>query len=875
MIGYGELRVPSLLFRDGKLCEKRSKPMKKWIARLSLILALAGTTAAAFDVYFRIANSAAPESVFQKVNQGILVFLAGIVVICVWILIQTFREKTSPKWLPQIFQNRRLYWMTAMLLGLILVESIQDLFYLGANLNETFYPVILRENRTLLVWIGAVSGQALASWLVLGWLDGRIRLSGTKDISLWILIGLGVGYFFVFTGRGGSLPANAPIPFLHFLAVGSVVMAGAVLGDYLGKRSAWFAKILSADILAFFVLWIAAFFLWSNVPLESNYFIDHPRPPNQEFTPISDSIFYESQAHRFLVGEGFGEESQHPFYSFLLSGLHLLGGDHYLDIYRLQIAILAVTPYFLYQLGKLLGSRFTGWVVAGLFLVREYNALQLGDTITVSNVQVLMTEPLATLGVVIILYLIIRWLKTAPSSKGMPVIIGAVIGVTALIRVELLTWVFLFLIITLLTFWRSWKKWVGAAVLMLAALMLVLTPWMIRNYQVTGSFSVDKGRLLERTFQNYFGRGTGSDGEWEDPELQARGNLVERGLLKIRRSWGHIRSSLQQTILYLPSNYFPLGGMDHFVKVVPEKRQVRLFQHGIFSDRYLTRYTKSLPYWHVRWKGEIALRSILPLGIVIAVISLGILQSWKSNRWLGLLPLSALIIHVVVYSLFSGSGGRYIQVVDWVTLLYLCLGVQQAVSQSGLIEIDTRQPGSSQPVSAGKAPFIEGRTPTKATSNWSGLWIGLLLILVGISMPVLELIIPPQYTAQAMNDRLKSLEQDELIILQSDVKNPADRATSLIRVYGKALYPGFYENDEEILDDRQGRVPPAKKYRMVFYIVGMENIWVSFRTQKPPEYFPHGTEVVIEGVYIRDSEEDLANGLLPYMVVNRVTILDR
>ena len=54
----------------------------------------------------------------------------------------------------------------------------------------------------------------------------------------------------------------------------------------------------------------------------------------------------------------------------------------------------------------------------------------------------------------------------------------------------------------------------------------------------------------------------------------------------------------------------------------------------------------------------------------------------------------------------------------------------------------------------------------------------------------------------------------------------------------------------------------------------MENIWVSIPLDTFPEYFPHGSEVIIRGEIVRDSDADLLEGLQPYIRADQVLLYD-
>jgi hypothetical protein len=335
-------------------------------------------------------------------------------------------------------------------------------------------------------------------------------------------------------------------------------------------------------------------------------------------------------------------------------------------------------------------------------------------------------------------------------------------------------------------------------------------------------------------------------------------------------------NSVIQTVLYLPSNHQPLGGLDNFIKIVPEKRRVLFFQDGLFSDNYLTSYVKSLPYWWYEWNGNIISRSILPMIFVGIMIWLGFRKSWDKTRWISLIPILAWGFHISTYVLFSRSGGRYIQVVDWISLLYFSIALTWVISKGvgvKLKKIDLVEEFPSQ-INTVERPIRNKIESILEILPWS---VGILFILIGLSMPLAEIIIPQRYTFETLETRLNELETANL----SNDPSALDENLSLIRdsritsIYGKALYPGFYSENEIMEDDRRGLAPPGGQSRLVFYIVGTRSIWVSIPMDEPPDYFPHGAEVVVLGNVTRDTDADLQEGLRPYFLANQVFILEK
>jgi len=841
--------------------------MKRKIYNFFLSLSLIESILFSVYMSIRFISQGKIESIFDWIN---LVFLALVILIgglFAYLLVISITPTRPLKELDWIESKRANYWGSVVVLGLIFVEAFQDILFFQAGLKERFYPVFLMQNQPLMAWASLIAGQGVIGLIILGWKKGFIHLPGKKDQLIWFSAGLIICFVILFSGSGGSLQTNAPVTFFQVFVVVLGVVGAAVLLKYLRERFAWLDNLLQRDVLPLLILWILAFFIWSGADIETNYFIDPPRPPNQIYTPTSDAIYYEIQAQRLLIGEGFEDKAQHSLYTYFLGGLHSLGGDLYQDILKLQIAVLALIPFFIFKLTSRLGSPLSGWLISFLFILREHTSLLLGDTITVSNVQVLMTEPLAALGVILVLYLGVLWLEDPENSRGLPLLIGSVIGLILLIRVELISLAITLAVISLFVYFKKRKGWGRSVLLMMLVIGLVIAPWVVRNYQKTGTIRLDKSVVLQWAVDRY----TLEEGP-EQPALEEQtspspGILQRINYKSLTRIAKHTGSSLQQSLLYLPSNHLAFGSLDSFIKIVPEKNRI-LYQDGIFSDQYATVYTKSLPYWDVDWDGHLTPRTVIPIAFVIFMVTAGIAAAWEKQRLVGLLPLLLMLTHMVIYAFFIGSGGRYIQVVDWVTLLYFSIGLSRLLAWVGEnLEIKVlafNDPGG--PIA---------KTPAKELSG-SAVWIRfgltLLCFLLALSMPIVESSIPQRYSEGNLKSQLDAVDWENSEAAQAEIEAALELAddNSSRLFYGKALYPGYFKADQYILDDRAGRVPPAGESRMVFYLTGMEHIWASLPTSAVPESFPHGTDVLILGQITRDTPEDLRRKLQPYLLAERI-----
>ncbi len=846
---------------------------KRWIYRFSLFLYLIGNTSTAWILEKEIQQGSPLQPILIALNHlvAVLLGLAGLAFLV--LLILDFTNYSSYLKVEERFKSKPWKWSLLVLLTLVLVESVQDILLLGSGLPKDFFPIYLLESVKLFYWAGLASLLGIILIMVLNWEETSLTDRSRKRPGWLLPAGLAflvlVGVFFSGSGYipdsakiaeqvGNFASPNAPLILPQILIYWLLVSM-----TWLGLRWAkacwpWIAS-LRGDLPALLLLGSGAFLLWSSVPLSANYFLEAPRPPTYQYNVASDSIYYEIQAHRFLAGEGFANDVQHPLYSFFLSGLHLLGGEHFQDIYLLQIAFLSVMPFLLYKLTSLLSSDYGGWLAGGLLVIREYNGLLLADSVTLSTVNLLMTESISMLGVMLVVYLMVSWLKKGQEDWGMIPLIGGVIGLLALLRVELLSLAFVFGLVLLARYWQNWRSWLGKILLLAGAIVVVIVPWMTRNWVRTGDFYLDKGKFFQRTVSGYLSRFL--PGEESEPSALSPtpGEGSEISLGALEKAGLHLENNLVDSLIYLPSNHQLLGGADNYLKIVPEKREIIIERKGYFSDDYLTAYVKSLPYWDQDWDGAFSPQSFLPISLSLGIILAGLWYLWKRDRLTAITPLLVLVLHSSTYAVFSRSGGRFVQVVDWIPLMYYSIGLSrisgrifQGIDRSTRVEVEK--------------PFRE--SPSLRRRKW-GTTAGILIcLIIGVALPVSEALIPDRYTDAELRQELNGLDRGAAGLA------PDPGPPESISLYGKVLYPGYYKAGKAVLDDRSGRVPPADRYRLVFYLVGTENIWVSLPIDEAPLYFPHGSEVIVQGEFERDSQAYLQAGKHPYFLASQVYLLE-
>jgi hypothetical protein len=195
---------------------------------------------------------------------------------------------------------------------------------------------------------------------------------------------------------------------------------------------------------------------------------------------IGDSENYFLPAYQLAWGTGFDLELRRtPLYPLFLSGAILLAGEDLQGIVTVQHLLGVATCALTYLIGRLTFGRVAGFVAALLMAV---------SGTTIIGEHTIMAEVVFTpllLGHLTVLLLALR-----RGSLWLALVAGLILGFAALARPVGLTWVaglpFALAIAT-----RSPVQTLRTSALTVVGLVLVLVPWMARNYAEHDSFSAD------------------------------------------------------------------------------------------------------------------------------------------------------------------------------------------------------------------------------------------------------------------------------------------------------------------------------------------------------------------------------------------------
>lgn len=634
-------------------------------------------------------------------------------------------------------------------------------------------------------------------------------------VAIILISRLGLGY----DATQWSAP-NAPVLITQVVMAVAAAAALWAVGRWLVRRGGLPLPRLDFALAA--LVWLAAASLWLAQPAQPTYYSAPPLPPNYESYPLSDAFNHDIVAQNVLVGEGFRfggiVATRRPLYVLFLAVVQALFTADYSKVITLQVLLLAGLPAGLYLLGARMHHRFSGLLAAGLIIFRETNAIALGHIINLSHAKLLMADLPAALGIVLVGVLATRWLtKPRPDTLG-ALVTGGVLGAFILLRSQMLTVVPVFILLAVLV-WGLRKGW-RAALLFGLGVLLVASPWVLRNRLGMGQWAIEDS-IVSGFLANRYRYEPGTFG-LPFLEGESEGEYYARQM-------GAVRSFTAQDPLYVAGFV-----ADNFVR-----NQIINFMTLPTSPvlRSLDAHVRVLPYWP-SWDGALAPESWAIVALNLALVSVGVVASWRRLRWVGLVPLFINLGFTANLALARVAGWRYNLPADWTVLLYYAIGIGQlGVWLAAALGANQAQAQWAAPKPA--RPAAKSARPTPSAAGWVAT-VAILLI-AGSSFSIIEALSVPRYSKLGV--------QDALAVLQSMPAAPAGLTDQLAAgqldiLHGRALYPAYYAAGQG--DERGFLLNQVQDYsRVSFYLIGPQPGELLLPLVAPPESFPHGADALV------------------------------
>ena len=670
-----------------------------------------------------------------------LIIVAGILVILIanlWFLAETWikpksSEQRVHKAVQWIAHPPRLGILT-LLSALTLCLGIYACT-LVPEARDSFTTTLLDRLLPLIVWLIGICTLILLSLYGI-----RVRYFGLKlkripKVVLLLLLYFGavlLGWIWV-TGsifplasaRVGWNPPGVPViegQVLIALVVGTAIMLLIHRLKNSPRTSAWFqtAGLKRLDLFTAIALWLIAVIFWQSTPLTASWFVTEKLPPNFENYPYSDARNYDEVAQSALIGENFRffgiQDIRRPLHAAYLTVLHLLVGQQYDRVIFLQVLVLALFPVFIFLITKNLSNRAAAVCAALLIIFREANSIWLASEITTSHVKLIMVDLFTATIVVFFGFWAFRWLKQREAGSLSAFVAGGILGLAMLVRLETAVLALSPAVISAFNLIpkRRLGLWIKQLALFGLSILLVISPWLYRNFRSTGSIfagslsfpymiilqrfgPIDQTAPAQPTQVSPQSSPTApplNPTPFASPAVPAAvapptstpsydSRLAAAAGKSLSNTFGNpVEFASLFAAHYLNSQIQMLLGFPAAFRVVEGSlasighRNPAVFWADCCS---LSEYVRNLPFWR-KWDGRFPRQSALPLLATVLFLIIGLHRSWSRHRWTGLMPALAASIYIGFYAVLRNSGGRYILPVAWVAFLYFSIGLMDVAA---------------------------------------------------------------------------------------------------------------------------------------------------------------------------------------------------
>jgi hypothetical protein len=812
--------------------EENLKPLA-----LRLYFFLAALESVLTLVYLLATPSDPKNSIFLGYSAqrlGMIGLALGVLLAHGFIARKLLTRQTEMKWFHRLTRNRVLI-PVLVISAVFLIAGCLVLVALNERIPQDYLPYFNRVY-PLIIWLSVLAFEVLVLFPIARFGIHLKTICKQKPalIAFAIALGIFLGIWILIAISGVGIVKDAMfwddpgtpillIQMLHGIGFGlAVFLSEILLRQWIRKKPGlekYQRYLWVVDLLICLAIWYFAAQTWLNESLPRSYFAPAARPPNNEVYPYSDAADYDRNANMLLIGEGLGGKAivPKPLYVLFLALLHAIGGPSYDAVTILQVIVLALFPVVLYLLGKSLHSRSAGLFAAIAAIAREQNAIALTLLIRVSHSKLLMSDFPTALAVAVLVLLIVIWFKSPERRRLYALAVGGCLGLVQFLRPQ----VIFLLPFILLGLWFVWKKnyrrIVEGAFLIGAGIIICITPWIIRNWQVTGKFALTSLSTVSEVNRRYSsGEGVDFGGDEERVYNSPLSAMLSQPVATMNFISAHFFHNVIQTVQILPLTF----NIDYFDE--------------------LPSYIKTrAPFWF-GWDGSLIPQQKVWVFIHLLFMAVGIGAAWNLWRVSGIIPLLMYIAYTLSDAVGRNSGWRYILPVDWVGYFYLGIGIFQSIKWG--LELF----GESS-----HFPALPESAPTQQKSSFSirrAIGLGIIIFLLGASMPIAERAIPRRYPMLFKESVLDLALQNgaNQQINGSDLREFINDPNA-VALLGRGLYPRFYPANKGEPGAGENAFTIREYSRLGFSLVGNRKYEVVLHATKSPAYFPDASDVIVIG----------------------------
>ena len=778
-----------------------------------------------------------------------LVMLGAVLVLLLFLatllIIKRFRSRIAGFLSPESRLRKVLPWAG----GLMMLMFWFTIWIPAYRLEEG--AASFTRLQPLLIWIELIVAQAaLAAWAIGRQGNLKAALQGIRESRKWLLAGIGLAALTMlvfitlvmtkgdFTGKQLYFPPGAPLSGLQVILAW---VAFFVLFWLEQRTRATKSPRKWVTVLLFLFIWAATFAAWSSIPIPCTDDRPGPYPPNYVCYPNVNDAVYSIGSHYITLGQGVYNHwlTDKPLYMAFLALGQALTGPKIDDYLAFQVAVIAFLPALLFLIGrKKVGYAF-GVFLALLVSLQGAYAITLYREVGSVNVKLENPEVLTALFLLLFAVAAFKWLAN-PAEPRWAILSGGLLGLSVLIRFNPL-FIIPFLVLVVFLAGKGMFKKVFTAVLFAGlAFTLAFGPWFFsatnpngKNHYLTKIEEVINSRFSSRQGGQSPETITGKVGEVQPQPTTpaseapaAPGSSEQEELL--RYELGEIDKAGASGILYhfLNNSFTGLAKLPSSLVLHPIQEQVK--------DEIWT-FTEAQPIWKTHLRAE----NLIAMGINLVLVLIGILAAL---RRFGLAGLSGVVVQIGYYAgnaVSQTSGGRYLEPVFWVLILYYCLGIFTLTSLG--IKAFSGDAGEGL-----KKVAAEPQTRSDFQGRQRGWTIPALLaafLLLGLSLPALNLIPEklPEETDPAVEATAYTMLSQRGLVSAGEWRAFLEDPNHVL-IQGRAYHPRYYRGDFY----RPGNLS------FEVMLLSKDHVLVGYSPRMlPGETFSDGSDAILVGCRIR------------------------
>ncbi len=466
----------------------------------------------------------------------------------------------------------------------------------------------------------------------------------------------------------GAPLSNLQVTITFLVAIGAA--------SFLSKAGNRYKPYINA--ILFMVIWLSTIIIWANTPFTCVNDRPGPYPPNNVcFPQVTDSV-YSIGSHYITLGQGVLNHwfTEKPFYMiFLAIGQLIFGWE--IDRYILfQIIVVGMGTALLFLITSHFIGRTGGVFAASLSLLAGVNNLTTYGIVDGINVKIENTEMLTALLLLVTCLALFKYLQR-PQQTWLAMAAGGALGLASLTRLNPLGLIPI-LIIVLLIANGSQKKlqrmgWVN----FILGVLIILTPGILSNRDNNGNyFFIEKIRsVLEFRYQpQNEALGLPTSMNKDAALVSSTVSTGGRNLLLSQKTMISLQLSANQPMPAIDSQGQKMG---------------KQFLNNIFLS--FAKLPLDLPYQPIEqiikqpiwksdntfsfWNFQLSPMQLFMYYVNIALVTLGVYLGIKKFHIAGALPMVFFLGYHSINALAVTSGGRYLEPVFWVVLLYYSVGI--------------------------------------------------------------------------------------------------------------------------------------------------------------------------------------------------------